>query len=295
MTQQQSVSSAIKARVLAESLPYIRRFSGSIIVIKYGGNAMTESALKEGFARDVVLLKLIGLHPVIVHGGGPQINEMLEKVGKKGEFVQGMRVTDSETMDIVEMVLGGHVNKEIVSMITTFGGRAVGITGRDNHFIKAEKLLIDTPEQEGVDIGQVGTVADIDTRLVEGLVERGCIPVIAPIGVGQNGEAFNINADLVAGKLAEKLQAEKLLMMTNIPGVLDKEGKLLTTLTPSRIDELIEDGTLYGGMLPKIASAVEAAKSGVKATHIIDGRVPNALLLEVLTDDGVGSMILGEG
>ena len=295
MTQQQSVSSAIKARVLAESLPYIRRFSGSIIVIKYGGNAMTEPALKEGFARDVVLLKLIGLHPVIVHGGGPQINEMLEKVGKKGEFVQGMRVTDSETMDIVEMVLGGHVNKEIVSMITTFGGRAVGITGRDNHFIKAEKLLIDTPEQNGVDIGQVGTVADIDTRLVEGLVERGCIPVIAPIGVGQNGEAFNINADLVAGKLAEKLQAEKLLMMTNIPGVLDKEGKLLTTLTPSRIDELIEDGTLYGGMLPKIASAVEAAKSGVKATHIIDGRVPNALLLEVLTDDGVGSMILGEG
>ena len=295
MTQQQSVSPAIKARVLAESLPYIRRFSGSIIVIKYGGNAMTEPALKEGFARDVVLLKLIGLHPVIVHGGGPQINEMLEKVGKKGEFVQGMRVTDSETMDIVEMVLGGHVNKEIVSMITTFGGRAVGITGRDNHFIKAEKLLIDTSEQKGVDIGQVGTVADIDTRLVEGLVERGCIPVIAPIGVGQNGEAFNINADLVAGKLAEKLQAEKLLMMTNIPGVLDKEGKLLTTLTPSRIDELIEDGTLYGGMLPKIASAVEAAKSGVKATHIIDGRVPNALLLEVLTDDGVGSMILGAG
>ena len=295
MTQQQSVSPAIKAHVLAESLPYIRRFSGSIIVIKYGGNAMTEPALKEGFARDVVLLKLIGLHPVIVHGGGPQINEMLKKVGKKGEFVQGMRVTDSETMDIVEMVLGGHVNKEIVSMITTFGGRAVGITGRDNHFIKAEKLLIDTPKQKDVDIGQVGTVADIDTRLVEGLVERGCIPVIAPIGVGQNGEAFNINADLVAGKLAEKLQAEKLLMMTNIPGVLDKEGKLLTTLTPSRIDELIEDGTLYGGMLPKIASAVEAAKSGVKATHIIDGRVPNALLLEVLTDDGVGSMILGEG
>ena len=294
MTQQQSVSPAIKARVLAESLPYIRRFSGSIIVIKYGGNAMTEPALKEGFARDVVLLKLIGLHPVIVHGGGPQINEMLEKVGKKGEFVQGMRVTDNETMDIVEMVLGGHVNKEIVSMITTFGGRAVGITGRDNHFIKAEKLLIDTPKQKGVDIGQVGTVADIDTRLVEGLVDRGCIPVIAPIGVGQNGEAFNINADLVAGKLAEKLQAEKLLMMTNIPGVLDNEGKLLTTLTPSRIDELIEDGTLYGGMLPKIASAVEAAKSGVKATHIIDGRVPNALLLEILTDDGVGSMILGE-
>jgi len=295
MTQQQSVSSAIKARVLAESLPYIRRFSGSIIVIKYGGNAMTESALKEGFARDVVLLKLIGLHPVIVHGGGPQINEMLEKVGKKGEFVQGMRVTDSETMDIVDGFVPHPAKRECFPRLPPSGGRAVGITGRDNHFIKAEKLLIDTPEQKGVDIGQVGTVADIDTRLVEGLVERGCIPVIAPIGVGQNGEAFNINADLVAGKLAEKLQAEKLLMMTNIPGVLDKEGKLLTTLTPSRIDELIEDGTLYGGMLPKIASAVEAAKSGVKATHIIDGRVPNALLLEVLTDDGVGSMILGEG
>jgi len=295
MTQQQSVSPAIKARVLAESLPYIRRFSGSIIVIKYGGNAMTEPALKEGFARDVVLLKLIGLHPVIVHGGGPQINEMLEKVGKKGEFVQGMRVTDGETMDIVEMVLGGHVNKEIVSLINLQGGRAVGVTGRDNHFIKAKKLLVDTPERAGVDIGQVGTVESIDVRLIEGLIERGCIPVVAPIGVGAKGEAFNINADLVAGKLAEELNAEKLLMMTNIPGVLDKEGKLLTTLTPSRIDELIEDGTLYGGMLPKIASAVEAAKSGVKATHIIDGRVPNALLLEVLTDDGVGSMILGEG
>ena len=236
MTQQQSVSPAIKARVLAESLPYIRRFSGSIIVIKYGGNAMTEPALKEGFARDVVLLKLIGLHPVIVHGGGPQINEMLEKVGKKGEFVQGMRVTDSETMDIVEMVLGGHVNKEIVSMITTFGGRAVGITGRDNHFIKAEKLLIDTPEQKGVDIGQVGTVADIDTRLVEGLVERGCIPVIAPIGVGQNGEAFKHQCRLwLPANWRKNFRPKKLLMMTNIPGVLDKEGKLLTTLTPAAL------------------------------------------------------------
>ncbi|MHC5994477.1 acetylglutamate kinase [Neisseria meningitidis] len=289
------ISAADKARILAEALPYIRRFSGSVVVIKYGGNAMTESALKEGFARDVVLLKLVGIHPVIVHGGGPQINAMLEKVGKKGKFVQGMRVTDKEAMDIVEMVLGGHVNKEIVSMINTYGGHAVGVSGRDDHFIKAKKLLIDTPEQNGVDIGQVGTVESIDTGLVKGLIERGCIPVVAPVGVGEKGEAFNINADLVAGKLAEELNAEKLLMMTNIAGVMDKTGNLLTKLTPKRIDELIADGTLYGGMLPKIASAVEAAVNGVKATHIIDGRVPNALLLEIFTDAGIGSMILGGG
>ena len=205
-----------------------------------------------------------------------------------------MRVTDGETMDIVEMVLGGHVNKEIVSLINLHGGRAVGVTGRDNHFIKAKKLLVDTPEQTGVDIGQVGTVESIDVRLIEGLIERGCIPVVAPIGVGEKGEAFNINADLVAGKLAEELNAEKLLMMTNIAGVMDKEGNLLTNLTPSRIGELIADGTLYGGMLPKISSAVEAASNGVKATHIIDGRLPNALLLEIFTDAGIGSMILGE-
>ena len=294
MSESHPMSAADKARILAEALPYIRRFSGSVIVIKYGGNAMTEPALKEGFARDVVLLKLVGIHPVIVHGGGPQINEMLEKIGKKGEFVQGMRVTDGETMDIVEMVLGGHVNKEIVSLINLQGGRAVGVTGRDNHFIKAKKLLVDTPEQAGVDIGQVGTVESIDVRLIEGLIERGCIPVVAPIGVGEKGEAFNINADLVAGKLAEELNAEKLLLMTNISGVMDKEGNLLTNLTPSRIGELIADGTLYGGMLPKISSAVEAASNGVKATHIIDGRLPNALLLEIFTDAGIGSMILGE-
>lgn len=289
------ISAADKARILAEALPYIRRFSGSVVVIKYGGNAMTEPALKEGFARDVVLLKLVGIHPVIVHGGGPQINAMLEKVGKKGEFVQGMRVIDKEAMDIVEMVLGGHVNKEIVSMINTYGGHAVGVSGRDDHFIKAKKLLIDTPEQNGVDIGQVGTVESIDTGLVKGLIERGCIPVVAPVGVGEKGEAFNINADLVAGKLAEELNAEKLLMMTNIADVMDKTGNLLTKLTPKRIDELIADGTLYGGMLPKIASAVEAAVNGMKATHIIDGRLPNALLLEIFTDAGIGSMILGRG
>ncbi|WP_416192623.1 acetylglutamate kinase [Neisseria sp. CCUG12390] len=293
MTDMKHISPADKAAILSEALPYIRRFSGSTIVIKYGGNAMTEPALKEGFARDIVLLKLVGINPVIVHGGGPQINNMLERVGKEGVFVQGMRVTDGETMDIVEMVLGGHVNKEIVSMINTHGGKAVGVTGRDGHFIKAKKLLINTPENPGVDIGQVGEVESIDTSLIQGLIDNGQIPVVAPIGVGKRGEAFNINADLVAGKLAEELNAEKLLMMTNITGVLDKEGNLLTNLTPSRIDELIADGTLYGGMLPKISSAVEAAVNGVKATHIIDGRVPNALLLEIFTDSGIGSMILG--
>ena len=282
-----------KAAILAEALPYIRQFSGSTIVIKYGGNAMTDPALKEGFANDVVLLKLVGIHPVVVHGGGPQINDMLNKVGKEGVFVQGMRVTDSETMDIVEMVLGGHVNKEITSLLNQHGGRAVGITGRDSHFIKAKKMFINTPERNGVDIGQVGQVESIDTGLIRGMVEHGYIPVVAPIGVGRQGEAFNINADVVAGKLAEELRAEKLIMMTNISGVLDKEGNLLTNLTPARIDELIADGTLHGGMLPKISSAVDAAINGVKATHIIDGRVPHALLLEIFTNQGVGSMILG--
>nr|WP_272903544.1 acetylglutamate kinase [Neisseria lisongii] len=275
-------------------MPYIRRFSGATVVVKYGGNAMIDPALKEGFAKDIVLLKLVGINPVVVHGGGPQINDMLNRLGKEGQFVQGMRVTDSETMDIVEMVLGGHVNKEIVSLINMHGGKAVGVTGRDGHFIRAKKLLVDTPEQQNIDIGRVGVVESIDTDLIQGLVEQGQIPVVAPIGVGSNGEAFNINADLVAGKLAERLGAEKLLMMTNIAGVMDKAGNLLTNLTPKRIDELIADGTLYGGMLPKISSAVEAAVNGVKATHIIDGRVPNALLLEIFTDSGIGSMILAQ-
>ena len=293
MSEHEHIAPATKAAILAEALPYIRRFSGCTIVIKYGGNAMTEPRLKEGFAKDVVLLKLVGINPVIVHGGGPQINEMLEKVDKKGTFVQGMRVTDGETMDIVEMVLGGHVNKEIVSLLNQHGGNAVGVTGRDSHFIKAKKLVINTPEQNGVDIGQVGVVESIDCTLIKEMVERGYIPVVAPIGVGRQGEAFNINADLVAGKLAEELNAEKLLMMTNITGVMDKEGNLLTNLTPADIDKLVADGTLYGGMLPKISSALEAATNGVKAVHIIDGRVLNALLLEIFTDKGVGSMILG--
>ncbi|MBR5940792.1 MAG: acetylglutamate kinase, partial [Neisseriaceae bacterium] len=229
-----------------------------------------------------------------VHGGGPQINGMLEKVGKKGEFVQGMRVTDHETMDIVEMVLGGSVNKEIVSLLNQHGGKAIGLTGRDGHFLRAKKLFINTPEKNGVDIGQVGTVDEIDGTLIRNMVERGYIPVIAPIGVGMGGEAFNINADLVAGRLAKELKAQKLLLMTNTPGVLDKDGNLLTNLTPKRIDDLVADGTLSGGMLPKIASALDAATHGVKAVHIIDGRVPHALLLEIFTDSGVGSMILGE-
>ena len=281
-----------RAEILAEALPYIRKYAGATIVIKYGGNAMTDAALKEGFAKDVVLLKLCGMNPIVVHGGGPQINHMLEKVGKQGEFVQGMRVTDAETMEVVEMVLGGSVNKEIVSMLNQFGGKAVGLTGKDGHFMKAKILFINTPDKNGVDIGQVGTVDSIDGTLISGLAEKGYIPVIAPIGVGRNGEAFNINADLVAGRLAKELTAERLIMMTNTPGILDKEGKLLTDLTPKLVDELIADGTLSGGMLPKIASALDAATSGVKATIIIDGRVPHALLLELFTNAGVGSMIL---
>ncbi len=285
-----AVSPSAKAAILSEALPYIRRFAGCTLVVKYGGNAMTEPQLKEGFAKDIVLLKLVGINPVIVHGGGPQINGMLEKIGKKGEFVQGMRVTDGETMDVVEMVLGGHVNKEIVSLLNVHGGRAIGLTGRDNHFIKARKMLLDGQ----TDIGQVGEIDHIDCALVQQMSAAGYIPVIAPIGVGPNGEAFNINADLVAGKLAEGLNAEKLVMMTNIAGVMDQNGRLLTNLTPEDIDALVADGTLSGGMLPKISSALEAATNGVKAVHIIDGRIPNVLLLEIFTDSGIGTMILGK-
>lgn len=285
-------TAAITAGVLAEALPYIRRFKDKTIVIKYGGNAMTEPELKEGFARDVVLLKLVGLNPVVVHGGGPQINALLDRVGKQGQFIQGMRVTDSETMDIVEMVLGGLVNKEIVSLINQHGGRAVGLTGKDGHFIRAQKMFLKgEKDEEQIDIGQVGEIESIDPELVALLDTRDFIPVIAPIGVGSAGEAFNINADLVAGKLAEVLGAEKLILMTNTPGVLDQQGQLLTRLTPKIVDALVEDGTISGGMIPKISSALEAAVNGVNAVHIIDGRVKHALLLEVLTDHGVGTMI----
>lgn len=286
------IAPAEKAAILSEALPYIRRFNDKTIVIKYGGNAMTDEALKEGFARDVVLLKLVGLNPVIVHGGGPQINELLARVGKQGEFIQGMRVTDAETMDVVEMVLGGLVNKEIVSLINKHGGKAVGLTGKDGHFIRAKKLFLEGEVAgDQIDIGQVGEIESIDPTLVAMLDAGDFIPVVAPIGVGLDGEAYNINADLVAGKLAETLKAEKLILMTNTPGVLDKQGQLLTGLTAARIDELFADGTISGGMLPKISSALDAAKNGVNAVHIIDGRVPHALLLEILTDHGVGTMI----
>ncbi|POA98155.1 acetylglutamate kinase [Chromobacterium sinusclupearum] len=286
-----AIDAADKANILAEALPYIRQFTGKTIVIKYGGNAMTDDALKEGFAKDVVLLKLVGMNPVVVHGGGPQINDLLARVGKQGEFIQGMRVTDAETMEVVEMVLGGLVNKEIVSLINKHGGKAVGVTGKDGHFIRARKLFLKAEGEEAIDIGQVGEIESIDPSLVSLLDSQDFIPVVAPIGVGMDGEAYNINADLVAGKLAETLKAEKLVLMTNTPGVLDKSGQLLTGLTAQRIDELFADGTISGGMLPKISSALDAAKSGVNTVHIIDGRVKHALLLEILTAAGVGTMI----
>jgi len=289
----QQLAPALKAEVLAEALPYIKRFFDKTIVIKYGGNAMTDPKLQDCFARDVVLLKLVGLNPVVVHGGGPQIDDLLKRVGKQGKFVQGMRVTDEETMDIVEMVLGGQVNKDIVNLINKHGGKAVGLTGADGMFIRAKKMLMpnkDNPE-EMLDIGQVGEITQIDPSIITFLDSGDFIPVIAPIGVGATGETYNINADLVAGKLAEVLKAEKLVLLTNTRGVLDKNGKLLTGLTPRQIVELVADGTLSGGMLPKIGSALDAARSGVQSVHIIDGRVEHCLLLEILTHHGVGTMI----
>ncbi len=287
------IAPEVKARVLAEALPYIQRFHGKTIVVKYGGNAMTDPRLKESFARDVVLLKLVGLNPVIVHGGGPQIDDVLKKVGKKGEFIQGMRVTDAETMDVVEMVLGGQVNKEVVTLINQHGGRAVGLTGKDGGFIRAKKLRVksESGSDELIDIGQVGEVESIDPEIVMLLHTRRFIPVIAPVGVGRDGETYNINADLVAGKVAETLKAEKLVVLTNTPGVLDKNGNLLTGLTHRKVDELFADGTISGGMLPKISSALDAVKNGVNSCHIIDGRVEHALLLEILTNEGVGTLI----
>ena len=288
-----ATTAELKAKVLAEALPYIQRFHGKTIVIKYGGNAMIDEKLRRSFASDVVLLKLVGINPVIVHGGGPQIDDQLSKIGKKGEFIQGMRVTDAETMDVVEMVLGGQVNTDIVNLINQHGGRAVGLSGTDGPLIRARKMMMrgkDNPE-ELIDIGQVGEVESIDPEVVQLLTSQNFIPVIAPVGVGKDGESYNINADLVAGKLAEILKAEKLVVLTNTPGVLDKAGKLLTGLTARQIDELFADGTIHGGMLPKIGSALEAVKNGVNSCHIIDGRVEHALLLEVLTSEGVGTLI----
>jgi acetylglutamate kinase len=286
-------TAADRAKILAEALPYIQRFHGKTIVIKYGGNAMTDDKLKKSFARDVVLLKLVGMNPVVVHGGGPQIDELLKQLGKKGEFVQGMRVTDAKTMDVVEMVLGGQVNKEIVNLINQHGGRAVGLTGTDGGLIRAKKMLVraEGGSDELVDIGQVGEVESIDPEIVHRLHTHDFIPVIAPLGVGKKGETYNINADLVAGKVAEILKAEKLIVLTNTPGVLDRNGNLLTGLSAKKIDELFADGTISGGMLPKISSALDAVKNGVNTCHIIDGRVEHALLLEVLTDEGVGTLI----
>jgi len=287
------IPAADKAKVIAEALPYIQRFWDKTVVVKYGGNAMIDPTLQAAFAHDVVLLKLVGLNPVVVHGGGPQIETLLNKVGKKGEFIQGMRVTDAETMDVVEMVLGGQVNKDIVNLINQAGGKAVGLTGVDGRFIRARKLMMASQDKPGdvIDIGLVGEIAQIDPSLIAFLDSGDFIPVIAPIGVGEGGETYNINADVVAGKLAEVLKAEKLVLLTNTPGVLGKDGQLLTGLTPKKIDELVADGTLSGGMLPKIAAALDAARSGVKAVHIIDGRVEHALLLEIMTDQGVGTLI----
>jgi len=287
------ISPLLKAEILAEALPYIRAYHGKTIVIKYGGNAMVEERLKESFARDVILLKLVGMNPVVVHGGGPQIDEALKKIGKTGTFIQGMRVTDEETMEVVEWVLGGEVQQDIVMLINHFGGQAVGLTGKDGGLIHAKKMKIPSDTEPGkmVDIGFVGEIEAINPAVVKALQDDAFIPVISPIGFSEEGQAYNINADLVAGKMAEILRAEKLVMMTNIPGVMDKDGKLLTDLTAREIDALFADGTISGGMLPKISSALDAAKSGVNSVHIIDGRIEHSLLLEILTEQAFGTMI----
>lgn len=284
------------AHVLTEALPYIQRYQGKCIVVKYGGNAMTEEVLKQGFARDMVLMKLVGIHPIVVHGGGPQIGSLLERLGKESRFVEGMRVTDAETMDVVEMVLGGLVNKEIVSLINSHGGRAIGLSGKDGPLIHAHKLtltrrreMLDAPEI--IDLGHVGEVTRIDRSVLDFLTHGDFIPVIAPIGVGPEGASYNINADLVAGKVAEVMQAEKLIMLTNIAGLLDKTGKLLTGLDTEEVERLMSDGTISGGMLPKMDSIIDAVRAGVKRAHIIDGRIPHAVLLELFTDSGIGTLI----
>ncbi len=290
-------SAARIAHVLIEALPYIRRFKGKTLVIKYGGNAMTDDRLKHSFARDIVLLKLVGINPVVVHGGGPQIGNLLQRLGKTSQFVQGMRVTDAETMDVVEMVLGGLVNKEIVNLINQHGGSAVGLTGKDGDLVRAEKISVtqrsaETDEPEIIDLGHVGRVRSIDPGIVDTLVQSDFIPVIAPIGVGDDGFSYNINADLVAGKMAEVLRAEKLMLLTNTAGILDRQGELLTGLSLPEVDDLIADGTISGGMIPKVNCATDALKGGVKSVHIIDGRVEHAVLLELLTDRGIGTLLM---
>jgi len=293
MSKPYTISPKDKAEILAQALPYIRQFHGKTMVIKYGGNAMTDPALQAAFAEDVVLLKLVGINPVVVHGGGPQIENALKRLGKTGEFIQGMRVTDAETMEVVEWVLGGEVQQDIVGLINQAGGKAVGLTGRDGAMIRAQKLKMLDSANPAVehDIGQVGDIVSVDPSVVKALQDDAFIPVISPIGFGENNESYNINADVVAAKLATVLQAEKLLMLTNISGVLNKAGELLTELSARQIDVLFADGTISGGMMPKISGALDAAKSGVKAVHIIDGRVPHVLLLEILTDQAFGTMI----
>ncbi len=286
------------AHILTEALPYIQRYSGKTIVIKYGGNAMTDDALKKSFARDVVLLKQVGINPVIVHGGGPQIGKLLEQIGKESHFIDGMRVTDNETMDVVQMVLGGLVNKQIVSNINQAGGRAIGLTGKDGNLIIAKKLELTRKAEKNqppeiIDLGHVGTVVKINAGIVKLLDSEKYIPVIAPIGVGEDGTSYNINADIVAGKMAAVLGAERLLLLTNTPGVLDKKGELLTGLNKEKIDALTEDGTIQGGMLPKLQCALDAVDAGTKSSCIIDGRVPHAVLLELLTDVGIGTLVQG--
>ena len=288
------------AQVLSEALPYIQRYIGKTIVVKYGGNAMIDEDLKQSFARDVVMMKLVGMNPVVVHGGGPQIGNLLERLNIESHFVNGMRVTDTQTMDVVEMVLGGSVNKEIVNLINQHGGKAIGLTGKDGKLIEATKLVVTnkTPEMEAseiIDIGHVGEVKSVNTDVIDMLCNSDFIPVIAPVGVDDKGHAYNINADLVAGKVAEVLKAEKLMLLTNTAGLLDKEGNLLTGLSTQQVDELIADGTIYGGMLPKIGCALDAVKGGVKRAHIIDGRVAHATLLEIFTDSGVGTLITSNG
>ena len=295
MSLNQQAASQIAA-VLTESLPYIKRFTGKTIVIKYGGNAMVEDALKHNFARDIVLMKLVGMNPIVVHGGGPQIGEFLERLNIESKFVNGMRVTDNATMDVVEMVLGGQVNKQIVSLINQQGGQAIGLSGKDGNLIKASKLAVTQnsaamASSEIIDIGHVGQVDEINVDLLNSLTANHLIPVIAPIGVGSDGATYNINADLVAGELAAVMSAEKLMLLTNVPGLLDKQDQVLTGLTASRVDELIADGTITGGMLPKISCALDAVKGGAKSAHIIDGTVPHSVLLEIFTDRGVGTLI----
>ncbi|MCF0252802.1 MAG: acetylglutamate kinase [Duodenibacillus sp.] len=284
---------SLKAEILSEALPYIQRFHGKTIVIKYGGNAMTEPRLQRAFARDVALLKVVGMNPVIVHGGGPQINRALARVGKKSDFVQGMRVTDAETMEVVEWVLCGSVQGELVQMINGFGGRAVGLNGKDGALIRARRLRLPDSNDPRVlhDVGQVGEIAEVNASVIENLMRGEFIPVISPVGMGEDGLSYNINADVVAGRIAETLRAEKLVMLTNTPGVLDKDGNLITGLTSSQIDGYFKDGTISGGMLPKLASALSAARNGVRSVHVIDGRVNHCLLLEILTSRGVGTMI----